>query len=77
MEEGKWALTEAGRSEARGLVRAHRLWETYLAGRANIPSSHLHSAAERLEHVSDPGIAKDLAAAVGDQDEDPHGRPIP
>ncbi|MBT4766989.1 MAG: iron ABC transporter [Phycisphaerae bacterium] len=77
VEEGKWALTEAGRSEARGLVRAHRLWETYLAGRANIPSSHLHSAAERLEHVSDPGIAKDLAAAVGDQDEDPHGRPIP
>jgi manganese/zinc/iron transport system permease protein len=77
VEEGKWALTEAGRLEARGLVRAHRLWETYLAGRANIPSSHLHSAAERLEHVSDPGIAKDLAAAVGDQDEDPHGRPIP
>ncbi len=77
VEEGKWTLTEAGRSEARGLVRAHRLWETYLAGRANIPSSHLHSAAERLEHVSDPGIAKDLAAAVGDQDEDPHGRPIP
>ena len=77
VEEGKWTLTEAGRSEARGLVRAHRLWETYLAGRANIPSSHLHSAAERLEHVSDPGIAKDLAAAVGDQDKDPHGRPIP
>jgi manganese/zinc/iron transport system permease protein len=77
VEEGKWRLTEAGRVEARSLVRAHRLWETYLAGRTSIPSSHLHSAAERLEHVSDPGIAKDLAAVVGDQDKDPHGRPIP
>ncbi len=77
MEGSSWQLTEAGRAAAGGLVRAHRLWETYLAGRSTIPSSHLHAAAERLEHVTDRDLAKELTAALGDQREDPHGRPIP
>ena len=72
-----WMLTESGRKEASKLIRAHRLWETYLAGHASIPSSHLHLAAERLEHVTDPEMAKDLRTEVGDASADPHGRPIP
>jgi len=72
-----WRLTEAGRAEARQLVRAHRLWETYLAGRASIPASHLHTAAERLEHITDATMAAELQSAVGDAPDDPHGRPIP
>jgi Mn-dependent DtxR family transcriptional regulator len=75
--DGAWRLTEAGRAEASGLVRAHRLWETYLAGRSSIPSSHLHEAAERLEHVTDRHMAEALGKAVDDADLDPHGRPIP
>ncbi len=72
-----WQLTDAGRSEASSLVRAHRLWETYLAGRSTIPTSHLHAAAERLEHVTDRELVEELEAEVGPQREDPHGRPIP
>ena len=75
--EGAWKLTEKGRSEAGGLVRAHRLWETYLAGRSSIPSSHLHEAAERLEHVTDPTMAEALGKEVEQAEHDPHGRPIP
>jgi len=74
---GKWRLTDAGRAEARHLIRAHRLWETYLAGRASIPPSHLHTAAERLEHVTDADMAATLESEVGDARDDPHGRPIP
>ena len=75
--EGEWKLTEKGRSEAGGLVRAHRLWETYLAGRSSIPSSHLHEAAERLEHVTDPTMAEALGKEVEHAERDPHGRLIP
>ena len=77
VDNGAWKLTESGRTAARSLVRAHRLWETYLAGRASIPSSHLHAAAERLEHVTDPTLAEQLRTEVGDASDDPHGRPIP
>ena len=72
-----WRLSDAGRDQARHLVRAHRLWETYLAGHANIPSSHLHSAAERLEHITDAEMAMTLQREVGDVSDDPHGRAIP
>ncbi|MCH2137153.1 MAG: metal ABC transporter permease [Phycisphaerales bacterium] len=74
---GSWDLTEQGRIEAAGLVRAHRLWETWLSTRSSVPASHLHSAAERLEHVTDPDLASALQREVGDVDHDPHGRKIP
>lgn len=77
LNTGRWQLTEAGRSEATGLVRAHRLWESYLSTRSDVPASHLHAAAERLEHVTDAELAKQLAEATGDATIDPHGRGIP
>jgi len=77
VEADTWRLTDRGRAEASTLVRAHRLWETYLAGHASIPSSHLHTAAERLEHVTDAEMAEGLQAEVGAARDDPHGRPIP
>jgi len=77
LDAGHWQLTEAGRSEATGLVRAHRLWEAYLSTRSDVPVSHLHGAAERLEHVTDAALAQQLAEATGDATIDPHGRGIP
>jgi len=77
LDAGHWQLTEAGRSEAAGLVRAHRLWEAYLSTRSDVPASHLHGAAERLEHVTDAALAQQLAEATGDAMIDPHGRGIP
>lgn len=76
-DSGTWSLTASGRAEAAGLVRAHRLWESYLSTRSNVPTSHLHSAAERLEHVTDAELAGALERAVGPVDRDPHGREIP
>ena len=77
LSDGRWVLTNRGNVEARTLVRAHRLWETYLAGRSSIPSSHLHGAAERLEHVTSEGMMTALSDAVDDATQDPHGRRIP
>lgn len=77
LSDGRWALTGRGNQEAMTLIRAHRLWETYLAGRSSIPSSHLHGAAERLEHVTSDGMMSALRDAVHDATEDPHGRRIP
>ena len=74
---GQWALTHGGRREAAGLVRAHRLWETYLSTRSDVPLSHLHSAAERLEHVTDAAMAGALEKEIGGATMDPHGREIP
>lgn len=71
---GRPSLTDAGRKRALELVRAHRLWETYLAGQ-DIVDPYLHEAAERLEHAH--GIAEELARTLADPKRDPHGKPIP
>jgi ABC-type Mn2+/Zn2+ transport system permease subunit len=75
--EGDLALTGAGRSAARGLVRAHRLWESYLDAHFDLPRDHLHDAAERMEHYLDPELADELAAELADRSVDPHGKAIP
>ncbi len=70
-------LSEAGRVAARGLVRSHRLWESYLERRAQVPPDHVHELAARLEHVSDESLAERLSRNLGDPGRDPHGREIP
>jgi manganese/zinc/iron transport system permease protein len=76
-DELAYRLTAAGRREAGQLVRAHRLWESYLLKHVSLPADHLHPAAERMEHfITSPlqqGIARDLKGV----ETDPHGRPIP
>ncbi|HET9948337.1 MAG TPA: metal-dependent transcriptional regulator [Longimicrobiales bacterium] len=70
-------LTEAGREGALRLVRAHRLWERYLADRTGVPAGDWHDEAERVEHVLTPAEAEALAARLGHPAWDPHGDPIP
>jgi Mn-dependent DtxR family transcriptional regulator len=70
-------LTDPGRTRAQQIVRAHRLWEAYLAERLRIPLSHVHAPAERLEHVTTPEMAARLAAVTGDPATDPHGTRVP
>jgi ABC-type Mn2+/Zn2+ transport system permease subunit/Mn-dependent DtxR family transcriptional regulator len=67
-------LTDPGRRRALELLRAHRLWETYLAAQ-DVADPNLHDAAERLEHAHD--LADLLADTLGDPQRDPHGHPIP
>jgi manganese/zinc/iron transport system permease protein len=64
-----WRLNDRGRAKAMELIRRHRLWEQYLVDEAGLAADHVHTVAERLEHV-------EVAPAI-DSDSDPHGRPIP
>lgn len=75
--DGTLRLTEAGREEAAGLVRAHRLWETYLAKRLGLAPDHVHAPAERLEHVTTVEMQGRLAAESDRPTRDPHGKDIP
>jgi manganese/iron transport system permease protein/iron/zinc/copper transport system permease protein len=74
-EQG-FALTEAGKTEATRILRAHRLWETYL-DRVGTPSEDVHKRAEVLEHVRGEGTVQYLDQILGHPTTDPHGSPIP
>lgn len=74
---GELRLTAAGRDAARRLVRAHRLWESYLDTHFDLPRDHLHDAAERMEHYLDPQLQEELAAELAGRAVDPHGKAIP
>lgn len=71
-----FTLTDSGRSDARKLVRSHRLWETYLHNYLNLPADHVHPTAHILEHVTDEQMREDLAAKLA-ASTDPHGKEIP
>ena len=72
-----WRLTPAGRTAAAELVRSHRLWESFLAARLDLPADHVHPPAERMEHYIDRALQEQIAADLADPRSDPHGRPIP
>lgn len=69
------ALTDQGQHRATELVRAHRLWESYLTEKANFDPTLVHDEAERLEHAHE--LAEEVDATLGHPDFDPHGTPIP
>lgn len=72
-----YQLTEAGRDDARTLLRSHRLWETYLAEQLNMPADHTHESAERLEHVTGPDLRQKLSETASRGVLDPQGKRIP
>ena len=69
------ALTVAGLARAKSIVRAHRLWESYLARHTALPLDHLHEPSERVEHFLSREMQRELEREVGA--EDPHGKAIP
>jgi len=75
-DAGALLPTPAGISAARGVVRAHRLWESYLAAHVGIAHDHLHEAAHRTEHFLTPELQERLGRQVPGPI-DPHGKPIP
>jgi DtxR family transcriptional regulator, Mn-dependent transcriptional regulator len=74
---GGLQLTSAGRSAAMHVVRAHRLWERYLADETGFHEADWHDQAERREHALTPEQINSLAARLGYPTHDPHGDPIP
>lgn len=70
-------LTEAGDSYALSVIRAHRLYETYLANRTGTPGDEWHRRAEVEEHRLSRAAQDRLADSLGNPRFDPHGDPIP
>ena len=70
-------LTPDGERLALHVLRAHRLWELYLAEELGVPIARVHAEAERQEHHLSPQQLDRLSAAMGHPDVDPHGDPIP
>ncbi|HQZ38815.1 MAG TPA: iron dependent repressor, metal binding and dimerization domain protein [Vicinamibacterales bacterium] len=73
----QFRLTAAGERAALHVVRAHRLWELYLADELGVPVGQVHAKAERVEHQLSPADLNRLSAAMGHPATDPHGDPIP
>ena len=70
-------LTPAGEQLALSVIRAHRLWERFLADEARMPLTAIHAEAERREHDRSDAMLASLEAALGHPVTDPHGDPIP
>jgi DtxR family Mn-dependent transcriptional regulator len=70
-------LTTEGERLALHLVRAHRLWERYLADEAGMPLARIHKEAHRREHGMTPEQIEAMETAMGFPTRDPHGDPIP
>ncbi|HEY5729393.1 MAG TPA: metal-dependent transcriptional regulator [Anaerolineales bacterium] len=76
-ENGEIRLTTAGREYALRMIRAHRLYERYLADETGYDEIDWHERAERYEHTLTTESANELAARLGNPTHDPHGDPIP
>lgn len=70
-------LTPEGELLAVNVIRAHRLWERYLADEARMSLAAIHAEAERREHDHAAEALQALEAAMGHPATDPHGDPIP
>jgi ABC-type Mn2+/Zn2+ transport system permease subunit/Mn-dependent DtxR family transcriptional regulator len=70
-------LTDSGRLMALRLVRAHRLWETYLNQEVGLSADQIHAEAERLEHLLTDEMLERVDRELGYPTRDPHGSLIP
>lgn len=74
--DSRVGLSENGRREALRVVRAHRLWESYLA-HVGAAEADLHNRAHDLEHIGGQEASDYLSHLLGHPETDPHGAPIP
>lgn len=76
-EVDRLCLTPDGREYALQIIRAHRLWERYLADWTGFTEAEWHDQAHRHEHTLSTDELDALAALLGEPTHDPHGDPIP
>jgi DtxR family Mn-dependent transcriptional regulator len=74
---GKIDLSASGRQTSVGLIRKHRLWETFLYKHMRFTWDEVHEVAEQLEHIRSPKLIEELERFLGFPKTDPHGDPIP
>ena len=70
-------LTPQGLTEARRVIRRHRLVELFLTQVLGLDWSEVDAEAEALEHAISPRLEQAIAKHLGEPVEDPHGHPIP
>lgn len=70
-------LSEKGRTVAVGMIRRHRIIETYLYQALGFDWDELHVEAEILEHAISDRLLDRLDHVLGRPTRDPHGDPIP
>ena len=68
-------LTDSGKALASKIVRAHRLWETYLE--KHLDQFDIDSPAHRLEHATTTEMSEQLSRELSAPEKDPHGSRIP
>ncbi len=74
---GAITLTEQGRRAAVGMVRRHRLLETYLVSELGYGWDEVHDEPEILEHAVSDRLMERMDTKLGHPTRDPHGDPIP
>ena len=74
---GNVELTDAGLGQALGMVRRHRLIETYLVEQLGYRWDEVHDEAEVLEHAVSTLMLDRMDDALGHPWRDPHGDAIP
>lgn len=70
-------LTAAGHRWALQIIRAHRLFERYLADETSVPREKIHAHAHQLEHTVTEAQVDKMDADMGHPTFDPQGDPIP
>ncbi|SEN56899.1 iron (metal) dependent repressor, DtxR family [bacterium A37T11] len=73
----KISLTDTGRALATGIIRKHRLWETFLFKKLGFSWDEVHDVAEQLEHIQSDKLVEQLDNFLGYPQFDPHGDMIP
>jgi DtxR family Mn-dependent transcriptional regulator len=74
---GAVRLTDAGTARALGMVRRHRLIETWLVQEFGYGWDEVHDEAEVLEHTISDRLLEGIDARLGRPRFDPHGDAIP
>ena len=74
---GFYRLTRLGSERAVELIRAHRLWEQYLASHEGYPLEKIHAEAHQREHSMSAEEVMALDDNLGHPLWDPHGHVIP
>lgn len=75
--ENKLRLSDKGKKYAVKIVRAHRLWEQYLAEKTGHNKKDWHKLAEKAEHKLTEEHLEELSKELKRPLFDPHGSPIP
>ena len=65
--DGQYRLTESGAHLAAQAARNHRLWELYLIHFADVAVSRVDREADKIEHVLEPSLVKQLELLLKNQ----------